>query len=180
MHRLLLVLAVAVAGCGPMTRTFDVSRPDDLAALHRQTSRAPTTVVLLGGFRHPAEALAVRDDSLSWLDPRTRELRTAALSELSAVAVSARPRVTGEGLIAGTVLGGVVGAFNAKDRPESRGFDPFQVSRGAGTTLLTAAFAGLGAAVGAFWGADTQVEDLLLLTMPESSEEGGDAAPPAD
>jgi hypothetical protein len=98
-----LLVLFAITGC---SSTRIASTGDDLGTVNLLAERRVAHVTLAGGEIVRARALLIEADSVSWVDARTGEFRTAATPQVREVRFTSRGRGALEGAGLGAAIGG--------------------------------------------------------------------------
>ena len=161
MRSFLFLTLAALAGCGNYAYSLD---PDDAQGRQRVTERAAgesVTVRIVGEAGMPAQALSVRADSTSWVDPATGQARTVATDQLRSVSFPGSDKGSFRGIAVGVGSGVATGAllgFLSYEFPNG----PID-SRGDAAAFGAAGAGLIGGLIGGLVASDRRSDDLFIV-----------------
>ena len=165
MRPLVLLAALAVAGCASSTRTVDPANP---AGANAHFAGRTVRVVLTDGAWHDADALRLGPDTTTWVDPGSRQWVAVPTAAVATVEHRDRRRAARRGVLRGVVLGSLVTVLAASLLEFGSGDGLLSGPPTAGGYAKAAGFgAAAGAAAGALGGALYDRPDRYCLVRSD-------------
>lgn len=168
----IVCLSVALLATGCTRSSYltvgETWQTDELRNLNEKASRKRAALTLSRGREFQAEALRIDPDSVTWLDPKTKKVHSAASAEVLSVSFKDHGRGAGQGLGLGVLFGGLllapVGLASGDDPACARDAWICLRLEAEQKAALTGAFgAGLGGLIGLISGAGSGAKDVYRV-----------------